>query len=95
MTPKSVVKSVLLATSDIGTTFTVQTSLQMVVNRILPDLKEWDEEWTQKEKTLQTIKVIGITAGIAVAAGVTASVIHTIIDENLWNDDIEVLEPEN
>lgn len=95
MTPKSVTKTILLASSDLATTFAVQTGLQLVVNKIAPNLTEWDEEWTNKQKALRAAKLIGVTLGIAVAAGATATVVHSLIDENLWNNDEEVQLIEN
>ena len=90
MTPKSVGKTVLLATSDVAITFAVSTALKQGITKAFPSLTEWNEEWTQKEKALQAAKLVGITVGIAVVAGAAASAVHNAIDNNLWSEDIEV-----
>lgn len=95
MTPKSVGKTVILATADLGTTFAVSTALNKAIIKVAPGLGEWNEEWTRKEKAIQTAKLLGATIGIALACGVAATVVHTLIDENLWNEDTEEINPEN
>lgn len=95
MTPKSVTKTLILASSDIGITMAVGAALNKAVVRVAPSLTEWDEEWTRKEKAIQTAKLLGLTVGIAVAAGAVATAVHNVIDENLWNEDEEVYEIEN
>jgi len=90
MTPKSVGKTILLATADVGTTLAVSTLLNRGIMSVAPSLGMWDEEWTRKEKRLQTAKWLGVTVGIALAAGVAATGVHNAIDNNLWNNDIEV-----
>lgn len=95
MTPKSITKTILLASTDLGITLAVQTGLQMAVNKVDPNYTEWNEEWTSKQKAIRTAKVIGVTMGIAVVAGVAATVVHGLIDENLWNDTEEVQLIEN
>jgi MFS-type transporter involved in bile tolerance (Atg22 family) len=90
MTPKFVGKTILLGTADVVTTIGVSTALNRGIMKIAPSLGEWDEEWTRKEKAIQTAKLLGVVVGIALVAGAAASVVHNAIDDNLWNDDIEV-----
>lgn len=90
MTPKTVGKTILLASSDVAITFAVSSMLNRGITKVIPGITEWNEEWTRKEKAIQAAKLVGVTIGIAMVAGAAATVVHNAIDNNLWNDDIEV-----
>ena len=94
MTPKDIVKPVVLATVEIGTVFAVGQVLNKAVTTVLPDLGLWDEEWTRKEKTIQIAKLLGVSVGIALVAGAVATAAKSTTERIIWNDE-EDINPEN
>jgi len=94
MTPKSIVKPVVLTGIEIGTVFAVSQVLNKAVTTVVPDLGLWSEEWTRKEKVIQTVKLVGVSVGIALIAGAAATAVKSTTERIIWND-AEVIEPEN
>lgn len=84
---KPVVKTLVLVSADLGVSYAVNTGLSKAATRVMPTLKEWNEEWTPQEKAIQAAKLVGVTLGIAVVAAGTVMVVHNAIDENLWTDE--------
>jgi len=94
MTPKSILKPIVLTTVELGTTFAVGQVLNKAVITVVPELGLWDEAWTRKEKAIQAAKLIGISVGIALIAGAAATAVKTTTERIIWND-AEDIEPEN
>lgn len=95
MTPKSVGKLVVLTSASLGVSYAVNVTLTKAVTKVAPNLTEWDEEWTRKEKAIQATKIAGVTLGIALVAGVAATAVSELIDDNLWTEEIKVTNIEN
>jgi uncharacterized membrane protein len=94
MTPKSIIKPVVLTTVELGTTFAVGLMLNKAITTVLPDLGSWNEEWTRKEKAIKITKLLGISVGIGLLASVAATAARTATERIIWND-TEDIDPEN
>jgi uncharacterized membrane protein len=94
MTPKSIVKPIVLTSVELGTTFAVGLMLNKAVTSVMPDLGLWDEEWTRKEKAIKITKLLGIAVGIGLLANVAAQAARITTERIIWND-AEDIEPEN
>jgi uncharacterized membrane protein len=94
MTPKSIIKPVVLTTVELGTTFAVGLMLNKAVTSVMPDLGSWNEEWTRKEKAIKITKLLGVAVGIGLLANVAATVARTTTERIIWND-TEDIDPEN
>ena len=90
MTPKSIIKPIVLTTVELGTVFAVGTALNQAVMTIAPNLGMWNVEWTRKEKAIQAAKLIGVSVGIALVAGAAANVAATTTERIIWNDTEEI-----
>jgi len=94
MTPIRFIKPVVLTTVDIVTALTVSTVLNRAVLRVMPDLGSWNGEWTRKEKAIQAAKLIGISVGTGIVAGLAATAVRSATERIIWND-AEDIQPEN
>lgn len=94
MTPKSIIKPVVLGTVEVVTVFTVSHLLNKAALTAIPDLQLWNEEWTRKEKAVQAAKMISIAVGAGIIAGFAGSAVRTTMDRTIWSD-MEEIEPEN
>lgn len=94
MNPKSFIKPVVLITVDVVTALAVSTALTRAVHRVIPDLGVWNGEWTRKEKAIQAAKLIGISVGTGVIAGLAATAVRSATEQIIWSDDHRIIEPQ-
>jgi uncharacterized membrane protein len=94
MTPKSIIKPIVLTTVELGTTFAVGHMLNKAITTAIPDLGLWNEGMTRKESAIHAAKLIGVAVGIALVAGAVATVVTTTTERIIWND-TEEIEQEN
>jgi uncharacterized membrane protein len=94
MTPKSIIKPIVLTTVELGTTFAVGHMLNKAITTAIPDLGLWNEGMTRKENAIHAAKLIGVAVGIALVAGAVATVVTTTTERIIWND-TEEIEQEN
>lgn len=90
----TIIKPVVLTTVELGTTFAVGAALNKAVIDIVPELGSWSEEWTRKEKTIQAAKLIGVSVGIALVAGVVATAARSATEQIIWSDEHRIIESE-
>ena len=94
MNLQSFIKPVVLTTVELGTTFAVGAALNKAIMTVAPELGLWCEEWTRKEKTIQAVKLIGVSVGIAVIAGVAATAVSSATEQIIWSDEHRIIEPQ-
>lgn len=87
-------KVVLSTSAGVVTNLVVVKTLDTALNRVAPGLSEWKEEWSDKEKAIQSVKVIGSAVGIAILAGLASYGVQQMVSGVLDGDNEMIEIPE-
>lgn len=93
MNPQSIIKPVVLTSLEVGTSWAALSALNSIAMKVMPNMTEWNEEWSNKEKALQVTKVLGVVVVTSIAAGAIANVVSNTVEGIFWSDE-EIVEEE-
>lgn len=77
-------KRVVLATIEVGTSTAAYFGGLSLINRVRPSLLKIRDDISEKEMLIDSLKVIGITVGLAIGAAIVAGYAREIAENNLW-----------